>query len=235
MNPDRKTGVGMLTRGVAVVLIGAAIYLSYELGRYQSGYSILDHRRQVADFELQAAELDYTIEELRRQIAILETSREIDRATYAQVEGDLGSLQAQLQASEEELAFYRGIVSPEDGVAGLRIQNLEVRPIGPEGRHVLRLMLVQAIIHTDQVRGTAEVTMTGAIGGEPAEFGLRQLAADGTTEVLAYEFRYFQNFERQMVLPAGFEPDIVEVSIRPTSPPGDPVTQRFQWSVVGSQ
>ncbi len=232
MSPRRPAGAWMLRPLIAAALISGIAWLGYELGRLHSGYSILDHRRDVAGFEQRTVQLEATIEELRREIAILETSRDIDRATYAQIEADLGRLQAELQTSEEELAFYRGIVSPEDGVAGLRIQNLEVRSTGFERQHVLRLMLVQAIIHSDPVAGTAEVRMSGAIGGERVEFGLGEIAGIGGTDVLAYDFRYFQNFEQQVVLPAGFEPDMVEVSIRPTSPPGEPVTQRFQWSIV---
>ncbi len=222
----------MLFPAIGIVLIGGIAWLSYELGRLHSGYSILDHRREVAAFEQRAVELDVTIEDLRREVAILETSREIDRATYAQVGADLGQLQAQLQSSEAELAFYRGIVSPQDGVAGLRIQSLEVRSAGSERQHVLSLMLIQAIVHNEQTAGTAEVTMTGAIGGERVVLGLGELAGEGGTDFLAYDFLYFQHFEERVVLPAGFEPDMVEVSIRPTRPPGEPVTQRFEWSVV---
>lgn len=231
---SRPAGAWMLLPGVAVVLIAGIAWLSYELGRFHSGYSILDHRREVVAFEQQAVELEETIDDLRREIAILETSHEIDRATYAQVETDLGRLQTQLQTSEEELAFYRGMVSPEDGVAGLRIQNLEVVSTGTERQYVLRLMLIQAIVHSEQVAGTAEVTVSGASGGERVEFGLGELADNGGTNFLAYDFLYFQNFEQQVVLPAGFEPDMVEVSIRPTSPLGEPVTQRFQWSIVSA-
>lgn len=232
MSPRRPAGAWMLLPVIAVALIGGIAWLGYELGRLYSGYSILDHRRDVAEFEQRSVQLEETIEELGREIAILETSREIDRATYAQLETDLGRLQAELQTSEEELAFYRGIVSPEDGVAGLRIQNLEVRSTGFERQHVLRLMLIQAIVHSDPVAGIAEVRMTGAMDGERVEFGLGELAGNGGTDVLAYDFRYFQDFEQRVVLPAGFEPDMVEVSIRPTSPRGEPVTQRFQWSIV---
>ncbi len=232
MGPGRPSGAWLLLRGFALLLIVGIAWLSYELGRFHSGYSILDHRRDVVAFEQQTAELEATVEQLRREIAVLETSGDIERATYAQVEADLVQLQTRLQNSEEELAFYRGIVSPDDGVAGLRIQSLEVLPTGTERHHVLRLMLIQAVVQSEQLAGTAELRMTGAIAGERVEFGLGELAEGGGTDVLAYDFRYFQNFEQRLVLPAGFEPDMVEVSIRPTSPPGEPVTRRFQWSIV---
>ncbi|WP_428100044.1 DUF6776 family protein [Candidatus Rariloculus sp.] len=230
----RRVRERVLLYGVSILLIGAGGYLSYELGRYESGFTILDHRRQAEAFDQRIAEHEQTIEELRRQLAIFETSREINRETYAQVEADLGNLQAQLQASEEDLAFYRGIVSPQDGVVGLRIQNLEIQRSGPERHHMLSLLLVQAIVHSEEVKGTVQVMMSGNIGGEPAEFDLGQLVVNAGSDLLTYDFRYFQSFEEQLVLPDGFEPDIVEVSIRPTSPLGEPVTQRFQWSVVGS-
>src|SRR5262245_1231586 len=83
----------------AVVLLEGA-YLSFELGRYRSGYSILDHRRTVAALEQQLDEEHATSDELRRQVAIFETSGEIDRETYAQIEANLAELQARIQSQE---------------------------------------------------------------------------------------------------------------------------------------
>ena len=86
----------------------AASISAFELGRYQSGYSMLDHRRERAALAERLAEEQGANDELRRQLAIAETAGDIDRATYSQVESTLGDLQAQIQAQEEELVFYRG-------------------------------------------------------------------------------------------------------------------------------
>ena len=137
------------------------LYLAFELGRYQSGYSMLDHRRERAALAERLAEERGVSDELRRQLAIAETAGDIDRATYSQVESTLGELQAQIQAQEEELVFYRGIVSPQDGVAGLRIQSLEVLPSDGEGRYLLRLLLVQAIVHSRRVVGRRQAATRG--------------------------------------------------------------------------
>ena len=59
----------------------SALYLTYELGRYQAGYSLLDHRRERAGFAASLAEEKEAGDELRRQLAISETAAEIDRAS----------------------------------------------------------------------------------------------------------------------------------------------------------
>lgn len=217
---------------VCGALVLAAGYLSFELGRYQAGYSKLDERREVAGLKATIADRNVEIDELNRRLAILETSREIDQETYAAVEANLTQLQEQIQAQEEELGFYRGIVSPGDGVAGLRIQNVEVVPEDSEQHQLLRLILVQAIVHNQRVTGTVRVTLSGNLDDEAAEFGLPELAAEGSPTEIPYGFRYFQSLEQGLVLPVGFEPDQIRIEIRPREPRGEPQTQTFPWAAV---
>jgi hypothetical protein len=217
---------------VAAVVLIAGAYLSFELGRYRSGYSILDHRRTVAALERQLDEERATSDELRRQIAIFETSGEIDRETYAQIEANLSELQTRIQSQEEELVFYRGIVSPQDGVAGLRIQSLEVLPADNERHYALRLVLVQAIVHSRRVSGVVKLQLEGMRDGQTASFDVAELAAENGSYDMAYEFRYFQGLECELALPAGFEPARINVEIWPNETRGQKVAQTFEWSAV---
>ena len=225
---------------VSVVLILAFGYLCFELGRYRSGYSVVDQRRQSSEYRQRLADEQAANEELRRQVAIFETSRDIDRATYAQVEADLGELQVRIQAQEEELVFYRGIVSPQDGVAGLRIQSLEVVPTDAERHYLMRIVLVQAIVHSRRVAGAVRLQLQGTRDDQPESFDFEELLpepeADGGNEnrpdEMAYGFRYFQGLEAELILPAGFEPEAMQVEIWPTEPRGERLTQSFEWSAI---
>lgn len=218
----------------AVVLLVAFGYLCFELGRYWAGYSLLDHRSVVEENEELRAAHAAAAADLERELAILRTSREIDRETYAQVEATLTRLETTIQAQEEELAFYRGIVSPQDGHAGLRIQSLEVLPGDRERRYMLRLVLVQAIVHSRRVSGVVKLRVEGILDGAAASFGLEELGDEqpGPAE-LAYEFRYFEPLERELVLPVGFAPTNVVVEVSPREPRGDRLTQTFEWAVRG--
>ena len=217
----------------AIAFVAAsALYLTYELGRYQAGYSLLDHRRDRAGFAAELAEEKTANDELRRQLAIGETAAEIDRATYTQVETTLGELQAQIQAQEEELVFYRGIVSPQDRIAGLRIQSLEALPSDGERRYLVRLLLVQAIVHSRSVSGAVKLHLEGLQDGEMASLDAADLVAQGARYDMDYEFRYFQGLEAELELPIGFEPQRMNVEIWPNEARAERINQTFEWPAI---
>ena len=86
-----------LAYAVAAALLLAGAYLCFELGRYQAGYSIIDHRRVISALDEQIAKQRATADDLHRQIAIFETSRRIDQETYSQIQANLADLQARIR------------------------------------------------------------------------------------------------------------------------------------------
>jgi hypothetical protein len=218
--------------GVGAVLVLAGAYLVFELGRFQAGYSVLDHRRTLARLNEQLAEERATSDELRRQLAIFNTSREIDHETYAQIQSNLADLQAKIQAQEEELTVYRGILSPHDGVQGLRIQSLAVTPTDSERHYVVRLVLVQAIVHSRRVSGRVKLQIEGVQDGQMTLLDAADLVADRASYDMAYEFRYFQGLECELTLPLGFEPGRIRVEIGPSEAHAEKIEQSFEWSDV---
>lgn len=214
---------------LGAVVVAGAFYLVFELGRYRGGYSVLDHRRDRAELSTRLAEQQAATDELRRQLAIVETSSEIDRVTYDEIRASLGALEAEIQAQQEELVFYRGIVSPQDGVAGLRIESLEVLPSDGEGRHSLRLLLVQSIVHTRRLAGTVKLQLEGMQSGQTASYEAAELAAPGEPYDMTYEFRYFQGLEAELELPSGFEPQRVIVEVFPSDARAERINAIFDW------
>ena len=223
---------GNLKYAALLVLIAAGLYLFFELGRYQADYSRLDAARAAAALQGEIASRDREIDDLERQIAILRTSGSIDRETYAGVEANLAELEARIQAQEEELVFYRGIVSPGDGVAGLRVQNVEVLAGEGEATHTLRILLVQAIVHNDRVTGSVRLSLRGTLDGEATAFGLEALGTESRATDVPYGFRYFQTLDMGIRLPEGFEPAEIEIQVWPRSPRGETIVQGFPWPAV---
>jgi hypothetical protein len=218
---------------VAVAFVAAGcLYLTYELGRYRGGYSIVDHRRESATLTASLAEERAVNDELRRQLAIGETANEIDRVTYDEVRTELGELQARIQAQEEELVFYRGIVSPQDRVAGLRIQSLEVLPSDGERGYLVRLLLVQAIVHSRAVSGSVKLQLEGMQDGQIATFDAGELVVPGESYDMDYEFRYFQGLEAELALPVGFEPQRMIVELWPNEARAERINQTFEWPAI---
>jgi hypothetical protein len=217
---------------LAGALLLAGAYLCFELGRYEAGYSIIDNRRVEAALKEQVAQQRTAADELRRQIAIFDTSRRIDQETYSQIQSNLADLQARIQTQEEELMVYRGIVSPQDGVSGLRIQSLSVVPADGTRHFVVRLVLVQAIVHSRRVSGTVKLQLEGVQDGRMTVLDAADLVPDKATYDMAYEFRYFQGLESELLLPAGFEPGRFRVEIAPNDAHAEKVQQTFEWTDV---
>ena len=215
-----------------VVLLGCTGYLVFELGRYQGGYSAVDQRRERESLQQIISQRAVDNDELRRQIAGLQTSQEIDRETYAQVESDLSQLQIRIQAQEEELAFYQGIISPENGLMGLRIQTLNLTKAEPERHYVLRFVLVQAISHDRRVAGVVRFNIEGVRDGVAQELSPEEVLVDNESGDIPYAFRYFQSLQRELVLPVDFQPRQVNVEIWPRDSRGQPILHSYEWSAV---
>ena len=218
------------------VLIGTllggllALYVMYEWGRFEGGYSKfaeIQHRREL---NAKMAALEEENERLRAEVASAELARNVDNKAYADVEKNLADLQAQVLKHREQLTFYRGIVSPEDGIGGLRIQRFQVLPNGADHHFRLRLVLVQSMRQEAVVSGAVVVQIEGVRDNRPVQLALPQAGAvtraDGQ---LPFQFRYFQNLEQDIVLPEGFEPRAVNVEVR--SARLAPVRESYPWQV----
>jgi hypothetical protein len=216
---------------VAVALIAIlSLYGIYEWGRFQGGYSKfaeVQHRRELAT---KIETLEDANARLRAEVAAAELARDVDKKSYADVEKTLADLQAQVLKHREELTFYRGIVSPEDGIGGLRIQRFQVLTGGVENHYRLRLVLVQSMRQDAVVSGAVIIQIEGVRDNKPAQLTLTE--AGGETRAdgqVPFQFRYFQNLEQKITLPAGFEPKAVNVEVR--SAKLSPVRESFPWQV----
>jgi hypothetical protein len=158
-------------------------------------------------------------------------ARRLDRDAYGEIERTLADLQSQLSRQGDDLAFYRSIVSPADGIQGLRIQRLDVRPGEKAREFVLKLTLVQAMRHESVVSGLAQITIAGMQGEVPARYTVGELLGQPRAQ-LPFSFRYFQTIEQALTLPEGFQPYETDVRLQSSKMRG-PVQQAFQWKVEG--
>lgn len=212
---------------ILAVTLALLLWIVFEVGRTQAGYSVtrsfVERRAMKADVDRLAAR----VAELEGQVATAEIAKRVDKEAYAQVEKSLADLQQRLGEQSQELAFYRGIVSPADGTAGLRVQRVLVQP-GSEPLHFrLRLVLIQAARQEATVTGTVAITLDGKRGGRDVSLPLEELGRD---KPLPFSFRYFQEVETEVEVPQDFAPSRVQVEVRPRGA-DSPVRASFPWAV----
>lgn len=220
-----------MVRTVIVLLVAISAYLIFEYGRISAGYDVVDARNVEQTYIDHIQILDKEIVDLKQEIAILETNREVDRASYKEVEASLTQLQAKIQEQRDAIAFYRGIVSPSDGYSGLRVQDLKLTRGKAEREFNLRLVLVQAMKHDRKVTGDVNLSVVGRQDGVETTYALAQLLADEANSAWAFSFRYFQDFERQLVLPDGFTPERITVEVRSKTRSISSIEKSFDWAI----
>ncbi len=174
-------------------------------------------------------QLQQAQQELQEQLAIWQRSSEIDRLASLDVRDEFARLQDELLGARKELDFYRGIVSPGDVKPGLRIQSFQVEQSQDARYFAYRLTLVQVKQNEKFVSGTTEINIEGTQDNELKMLLLTDLATDGK-KAIGFRFRYFQHFEGQFELPAGFRPQRVRVRVKPRGK-GQPksVEQFIDW------
>lgn len=219
-----------LVRGLAVLLVIVAGYLVFEYGRISAGYDIVDAAAEREALEDHIDSLDDKIAELEQQVALLETHREIDREAYKEVEGSLLDLQEKIQEQQDAIAFYRGIVSPADGKPGLRVQDLRLTRGAEEHEFNLRLVLVQAMKHDRKVTGDVSVTVEGSQDGEEKTYTYAELLPADAEQKWPFSFRYFQDFDRRLVLPDGFTPERINVEVRSRTRSISSIEESYAWA-----
>ena len=224
------TGRTLLVRGLFVVLAFVIGYLVFEYGRISAGYDVVDAAAQRGELEAHIDSLNARIAELEQEVALLETHREIDREAYKEVEGSLLELQEKIQEQKDAIAFYRGIVSPADGRPGLRVQDFRLTRGAEEREFNLRLVLVQAMKHDRKVTGSVALTVDGSEDGEAKSYALADLLPEDADRGWSFSFRYFQDFDRQIILPDGFTPERVRVEVRSRTKSISSIEENFAWA-----
>jgi hypothetical protein len=206
------------------------VYAAYETGRFQGGYSKFAEIQRRRELNAQIDSLGEANEKLKAELARAELAKNVDREAYAEVEKSLSDLQSQVLKHREELTFYRGIVAPEDGVGGLRIQRLQVFPGGAEHHYRLQLVLVQSMRQDAAASGAVTIHVEGVRNNAPAQLPLSQIGGDTRADgQVDFKFRYFQELQQDIVLPPDFEPRAVTVEVR--SGRLAPVRESYPWEI----
>lgn len=220
----------LLGLAVAAVILGG--WELYRLGaaRYGdgAGAEVAALRAERSQLRQRVDALEGRNAELERKLALVERSRQIDAEAYAVFNQERSGLQNQIQGLQEELAFYRGIMTPAQGKVGIEVQDFDLKPALGAGRYRFSFMLTQAGGKDQLARGVVQLTLEGLLDGASKQLGLTELTQDGDAEI-AYRFRYFQSIKGDLQLPEGFQPERIVLKAIPASAPKLPLEWTFDW------
>lgn len=214
---------------VLLVLVISAWTL-FDYGRFHAGYDSREADNEINGLLQVQAHLEKRIETLREEKAVLERAAQIERKAYNELDTTLKVLQAEILEHKEELAFYRGIVSPKDSSSGLYLQNFFLTQNGDSRNYRYKVVLTQVLKNSRLVSGKVKLRFDGLLNGESKILDLKQITAKKVRD-LNYRFKYFQNVEGVVEFPEGFSLLRVKVQILPRGRERDMIEKTIEWTI----
>ena len=213
---------------VSAILIAGALAGGYLFGAQQSAIV----RVQLKTLSQQNQALREESAMLRQRLADSELALKVEREAGEILQGSMQSSHAQMQALQEENAFYKSLMAPSSLNEGLSIAELELTATEAPRTYKYRIMLTQAMERPSEISGSLRMQLAGRRQGREQSFQLSELT-DAETYPLPFQFRYFQNLSGTLTLPEGFQPQRLLVAAKQSNGSAESLTRSFDWAVSG--
>ena len=178
----------------------------------------------------QAEALRKQVVELQQRQATLQASDRISRAAVNDVQASLAERDEEIAGLRADVAFYERLVGATSQRKGLNAHSIEFTQEAA-GTWQYALVLTQNLNRGAISQGRLRFTVEGVKDGKLASVSWDELHQQTQVPGQEYSFRYFQQLTGNIMLPAGFTPQRVRVSLGGA---GGGTTQVFDWKAAGS-
>ena len=215
VNETRQRQIYALLAVLLLLLLAVMFYMGFQQGK----------KNRVPLISNEAA--------LGERIEKLEARAAIDETTLAQLRSDLASREQQVMALENELVFYRDIMSSGEDVSSVKVRAPELH-WDPSRRVFDYRAVIQRLAPGDQFyRGELSV---GLVDDQGQALSASEDKSEAGNHALA--FKYFQRISGEIEVPDGFSPAGVTFAIELTSPRRRRFNDQLDWNetvVYGTQ
>ncbi len=167
---------------------------------------------------------------LKQQLAVLTRSRQVTRIATDALRRSLADRDEEIAGLRADLALYTRLTGASAQRAGLTVQDLRVRPIHGARAYAVTITLTQNAHRGETSQGRVSLSVEGVRSGKAAQLAWSDLAPPPARAGLPFAFKYFQQVQGMLVLPAGLVPSRVIVSVQPDG--GAPVSRSFAWTAA---
>lgn len=172
--------------------------------------------------------------ELRRRVALMDRSSIMDKKANEEVQQTVLALQDRIAQLEQDILFYRQVMSEEADNIGLTIGQMDVEATDQQNRYRYKLVLRQQEADGDSfLEGHVNVNLVGQQNGAQVVIPLRDVSENESQLDIRLRFKYFQNIEGEMILPADFVPEQIHITALSTAPTDKTINKNFSWVVGG--
>lgn len=228
VRPHRPWRTVVVVVGV-IMALGAGGWSLYELGLRHGGYQARMALATEAHLRLEVADLRERISELSRRNTLLQRAERIEREARERLRGVIEAREGRVAQLQEELAFYRNLVSPSEMQPGLHVRRLTLSGVAGQDRVFDYELVLTQINGSDRyASGRIDLALEGRQGRGPATVGMSGLAAGEDPET-AFRFKYFQTLTGRIRVPGEMEPARVRLRVLPEGDRLDTLEESYSW------
>jgi hypothetical protein len=225
--PIRQAGA--LNLIVLLLLFVAATLAGIALGRYSAERGVRVSPAALASVQVRLTETRDSLDVALDELEVLRTQREVDKQALEMLRAEMAAERERTAKIEESLSFYRSLMG-SDGAKGLQLRKPELVPVG-DGRIAYRFFVQQREREYDLLTGSLSVQIRGQQAAEQVDYTLAQVSEDFPNASAALQFRYFQAVEGELLLPAGFKPSEIILSVSIDKPRKTEVSEVYPWAL----
>ena len=179
----------------------------------------------------QLGELKEQLKDLRQQVATLKRSDQISRNANTELQSTLAEREEEVSGLRADVDFYERLVGSTGQRQGLRVHEAKFAPEAGGTWHYT-VTLTQNLNRGAISKGTMRFAVEGVRAGKLSTIKWDELLQKPGAPAKPFSFRYFQQLEDSVMLPPGFTPQRVRVSLNAN---GNNVDQTFAWDGKKSQ
>jgi len=213
---------------LVVIILFIGLY-AFDSGREQAGFDISKAQAERGQSKKRINALIGEIDELTKQLAVLERTAQIDKKSVELITQDLATLSEENARLKNEVAFFEGIVAPETQEKGMHVQSFKIDPTDTPRKYSYRIILTRFGKHKRASEGVVKVRVKGLLNGDEKTLQIRPKGKKSVGH--AYKFKYFKRVAGEIVLPKGFKPDFVDIIVDPKGSWPKAVTEKYIWAV----
>ncbi len=225
-NPIKR----ILTRVLIALLMLVLAVGGYHIGRWSIWHERGTSVQERDELRIVTRQQEDELRELRRRVRFTESSSEVDRRAYQEVQQTILNLNARIAQLENELQFYQRVMAPESDDKGLRLEKFELTPTDVAGVYDYQLVITQISNNDTFIEGRALVNLVGSQGlTQNVTLPLKDVSEQVDDASIRFRFRFFQNVAGRLTLPEGFEPEKVQVILQSTGAKAMRIETEFDW------
>ena len=204
-----------------------SLWLAWYWAAARAAPTLVSVTQRMHAAEGKLAQQQSRLTELSQRETTLARSDQISRDANGDLQGTLATRDEEIAALRADVAFYERLVGPTQQPKGLNVFSSEfIAAAGNAWQY--QIVLTQNLNRGAISEGRMRFLIEGVRNGKLASVDWNELHQQAAMPGQTYSFRYFQALEGQVMLPSGFTPQRVRVSLQ-----GEDVAveQSFDWKI----